>query len=308
MGSMSIELKETIQEFLRDRHIHELAYRQGYYNCLLIRSRYDEETDFFYLLQSYRDGDPHHINDQPDYAGIYSHVHGTLVAPGYDLRECCDEKWNADEILRRFSENVQARILKLIDGKPVPLTKDAEPSRFDRDSFLAYGASSQALELFYEGKNAVYAPSYRLINPPTEQFIRIVNHPDEEAQTCAEAYVRQNAADINDMLWRTELVSQKLRELREMPGEHHLRLRIAQALTTQKMVRIEIDKEGRQLNLRIEANALKRANSTDYSLWHMDTHSRELFEQTYGRQARLMASDIMRITYSRVTLYEKEAA
>lgn len=306
MGSMSIELKETIQEFLRDRHVHELAYRQGNYNYLLIRSRYDEETDFLYLLESYRDGDPHQVNDQAEYAGIYSHTHRTLASPCYSLRDCCDEKWNADEIFRRFSEDVQTRILKLIDGKPVPLTKDAEPSRFNRDSFLAYGASSQALELFYEGKDAVYAPSYRLENPPTEQFIRIVNHPDEEAQACAEAYVRQNAADINDMLWRTKVVSQKLRELREMPGEHHLRLRIAQALTTQKMVRIEIDKEGRQLNLRIAADALKRANSTDYSLWYMDAHSRELFEQTYGGWARLMASDIMRITYSRVTLYERE--
>lgn len=305
MGNMSIELKETIQQFLCDRHVHELAYRQGNYNCLLIRSRYDAETDFFYLLQSYKDSDPHQVNDQPDYAGIYSHVHGTLISPCYDLRECCDEKWAANEILHRFSEDVRARILKLINGKPVPLTKDAEPSYFNRDSFLAYGASSQALELFYEGKDAVYAPSYRLENPPTEQFIRIVNHPKEEAQACAEAYVRQNAADINDMLWRTEVVSQKLRELREMPGEHHLRLRIAQALTTQKMVRIEIDKEGRQLNLRIAVDALKRANSTDYSLWHMDSYSRELFEQTYGMQARLMASDIMRITYGRVTLYKK---
>jgi len=177
MGYMSIELKETIREFLRDRHVHELAYRKGCYNCLLMRSRYDEETDFFYLLQSYKDNDPHQVNDQPDYAGIYSHVHGTLAAPCYSLRACCDEKWNADEIFRRFSEDVQTRILKLIDGKPVPLTKDAEPSRFNRDSFLAYGASSQALELFYEGKDAVYAPSYRLENPPTEQFMnRQVSH------------------------------------------------------------------------------------------------------------------------------------
>ncbi len=308
MGNMSIELKETIQAFLRDRHIHELAYRDGYYPCLLIRSRYDEETDFLYLLQGYGDSDPHQVNDQPGYAGIYSHVHGTLVSPCYSLRECCDEKWTSDAILRRFSADVQERILKLIDGKPVAITEDAKPSRLDRDSFLAYGASNQAFELFYEGKDAVYAPSYHLESPPTEQFIRIVNHPADEAQACAEEYVRRNAANINDMLWRTEIVSQKLRQLREMPGEHYLRLRIAQALTTQQMVRIEIDKEDRQLNLRIAAEALKRANSTDYSLWHLDAHSRELFEQTYGRQARLMASDITRITYSRVTLYEKESS
>lgn len=29
MGNMSIELKETIQQFLCDRHVHELAYRKS---------------------------------------------------------------------------------------------------------------------------------------------------------------------------------------------------------------------------------------------------------------------------------------
>lgn len=308
MEHMNESLKETIAAFLRNRSVSELAYRCEPYNCILLRSRYDDETDFLYLLSQYGNEDAHHYDASPTYAGIFSHVKDVLVAASYDLRDLCDERWRASAILENFAEQVKKRVLELTDGKPVPVTKDADEIHFDKEYFLRYEADQRARDFFYSGQSVSYMPCIQMGRPNTRDFIRMVNHPEEAAAQYAEAYVRKNANAINNGLWRAEIVAEKLNKLKKTPGDHHLRLRIAQALTTQKMVRIDVDKEGKQLSLRIAADVLKRANDTDYALWHLDAQSRDLFESTYGRSARLFASDIARITYSRVTLYEKAAS
>ena len=45
--------KKMLYDFLNDANRHELHFSRGRQNCLLIKSAFDAETDFLYLLEGY---------------------------------------------------------------------------------------------------------------------------------------------------------------------------------------------------------------------------------------------------------------
>jgi hypothetical protein len=213
-------------------------------------------------------------------------------------------------ILEAFSDAVSCRVASIVNGKPVPVTEEAETIRNDRAYFEEHGVHEHALRAFYKGMGAVsYNPHVKIENPSTALLMRIIHFPVEACEEQAAAYVRKNANLINLILWEDELTNKQLVKLESMPGDHHLRRKIATCVDTEKMsmVNLDIEKEGKRITVKIEAQTLARANDTYYSEYNMDAPGRRLFESTYGRQGRLYASDILSITYGKKTLYQKES-
>lgn len=87
---MIIEEK-MLYDFLDDANQHELRFSRGRQNCLLIKSAFDTETDFLYLLEGYYENDPHKTGDNAAYAGVYSHVRREYFDIPYVLRDRADE-------------------------------------------------------------------------------------------------------------------------------------------------------------------------------------------------------------------------
>lgn len=301
--------REEILCFLRDPCVREFSYREERgYTCLLIKSEYDSETDFLYLLRAYETDNPRQTGENAEYAGIYSHPLDKVFDGGYTLSRAIGPTQSASGLLSDFTNAVKEAVMRLVGGKPVPITEDAEPVRDNRDYFLEYGANNEALNCFYARKVAsVFEPHIHIDRLTTFDFVMAINHTSEAVEEFALEYIRKNAIVINERLWQLDIVKKRLDVLEATQGEHHIRRKIARCIDTNmmKMVGIEIEKEGKRLSCKITADTLARANDTDYSTWYLDATGRKTFENAFGRNARLLASDIMRITYGRKVLYQK---
>ena len=108
---MIIEEK-MLYDFLNDATQHERHFNRGRQKCFLIKSAFDAETDFLYLLEGYYENDPHKTGDSAAYAGVYSHVRGEYFDIPYVLRGRADENKSIEEVLTEFSHATSAQIAK----------------------------------------------------------------------------------------------------------------------------------------------------------------------------------------------------
>lgn len=307
MKEHSEAAKEALSAFLNDRSAQEYRFSHGSWNCALLKSAYDEDTDFLYLLEAYgRDNDCHRVSENAEYAGVYSHARRLYCDPHYTIKTFTGEHTSSAEILREFCKTVSRRVEELVQDKPVPATPEAKEIRDNRDYFLRYGADSEAAERFFDGLAPRYKASFGLDSPPTRIFVQILNHPDAAAEQFARAYIRENANAINERVWQLGVVREKLAALEQTPGGHHLRRAIRHSLegVDAKSVRLELLKDGKPLKVRIAASELLHTGSPDYATWNMDAPSRKAFAQLYGRDARLFPQDIVRILHGRNVLYD----
>lgn len=300
--------EEQLMEFLRDKDTRELCYCWRDYIVLLIKSAYDADTEFLYSTYQYKAKDPRRVGDDAKYMGIYSRVLDKVIGSV----EGIDHSYttNPETVLTDFEADVAARICQIVDGKPVPVTVKSKTIRDDQEYFLQHGASSEAIGLFYgDNHPPVYKPYFKIESPSTDTFASILHRHDESVQHFAEQFILENANGINNRLWQIDIVTAKLNELNATPGEHHIRRRIASCINPKAMktVAIEIDKNGKQLTGKIDAYELTRANDCYYSIYRMDAPTRRAFEQEFGRNSELLASDIARISYGRKTLYTKDS-
>ena len=65
--------------------------------------------------------------------------------------------------------------------------------------------------------------------------------------------------------------------------------------------------DGKELTFKTEASELRRDCKSTYSTWYIKASDRGLYESLYGRYSGYKPEDITRITFSRKTLYEREA-
>lgn len=307
---MNQELRARILSFFSDRSKHELSFTDDRHNYILLKSRYDEETDFLYLLFEYAE-DAHRVSGKADFAGIYSHLRHGLFAPCYDLRflETPADR-ELGELLQSLYRAAEESVLRKVDGKPVPVTDESKQPWYDRDYYLTHQLDKEARECFLQRTAPNLAAHIGLETPSTEQCIEAINHPEALAEKLADAYIRKNALRINQRLWEISLLTEKLKELEGTPGEHHMYRRIMESVDADAMknVTIQIDKDGKQMSCKIETCALTRIDDYDYSTWRMDARGRAEFTKLFDRSAHLCPSDISRITYGRKVLYEKNEA
>lgn len=301
-------LKAQVYDFLQDRHAHERLFSVDRGSILLLKSRFDDETDFLYLLSSYYTGEPRELSKNAEYAGVYSHALHQIADGSYYLRELCADEYSRSAIMKRFTDAVASKIVELVNNAPIPMEASAETDvsvEREREYFVKYGADKEALTCFYKGCVPSYMPYIdERKEPEAPFFVRILNHFDDAVNEYAAQYIKDNAQRISERLWQIALVAERLQALMETPGEHHLRRRIAQSIGDQKMVRIDIARDGKELCCKIEAEVLKNADSGDsYFTYRMDAPSRAAFEKTFGRSANLYAHDITRITYGKNVLY-----
>lgn len=300
------ELSSLVFEFLADRSRGELTYRTDGRICALLRSRYDDETDFLYMLYRFRDS-VHALNDKAENVGIYSHQTGKVYRVSYELGFL--EEKRCETISQGYDHICQlsvATILRKINGKPVPETEKSKTHWHDRDYFLRYELDREAYDHFYNGTEPSYQPCFSRERVSLADFVGGINHPQETADRLADAFIAEYSKVINQRLWELNLLPGKIAELEATPGEHHYRRRIARSINDEKMVRVEILKDGIPCECKMKAYALQCAGDFHSSSYSMDAQGSAAFGNAYGYQAKLYPSDIQRICYGRRVLYQKD--
>ena len=296
----------SLLSFLRDTNSHEIHFTLSNRPGCLLKSHYDRETDFLYLLTKDQ-ASPYSLDSHAAYAGIYSVLHDQV----FDLHYFFHDMWNKLNNIRRvelyqhITQRVSAAILRIIEEGPVAVTAAAEPPDHDIEYFLNNELESQAFRCFYEHISPSYIPRIIITDMSTEQFVTCINHSGAIVEAFAGDYIVKNARSINQRLEEIPLLVKRIKELESTPGEHHIRRDILRSLHDEQMVRVLVDKCGRKLNIRIKSEALKNTSCRSYSTSCMDPASRVAFTEVFGRLAELHPSDIAMIQYNKRTLYRK---
>ena len=306
---MNKPLHDRLMAFLRDPSQTFLRYAEGAWSKLLIRVPLDAETDALYLLSGYCDA-PIRLNGNAEYVGMYTRLRDELHDVGYDLREAVEDRYATDRAstITLIEAEASRLVVELVDDGPVEVTDDAESIHYDQEYYMKYVLDKEAAQHFYARTEPAFNPVVRIRDITATQYAQAINHPDEAARYWAERYIARQARYINLRLWEVPLARQRLAELEATEGEHHLRRAIAESIGDEKMVRVDVERDGKALTVRMEASELKRADSSYYASWHMDAPSRRAFAEAFGRSADLHARDIVRIIYAKRVLYERGGA
>mgnify|MGYP001135150009 FL=1 len=93
------------------------------------------------------------------------------------------------------------------------------------------------------------------------------------------------------------------------PDEYHARRAIMRSVAGQNMktVNLEIQKGDESTIIKIEASALRCMDDSYYSPWRMDAPSRYKLVERFGRNTDVYPNDVIKITYGRKVLYERNA-
>ncbi len=301
------DIDAYIFEFLANRSRGELQFSHNGWNYALLRSYYDKETDFLYLLCHYGSNPAQDLSTKAEYAGIYSHLTRKLYNPSYDIRflnptHCVE----LSDVYETLINAAKVRILQEVEGIQIPKADESIGPWPTREEYQQYYLPREAEEHFFNGTQPSYQPTISKDSLTIDVLITAINHPDAAAKQVADAYVTKNLGRIKRRLWELSLIPAKIAALEATNGNHHVLRNISRSIGDEKMVRIEILKDGHFLECRIEARALKATDSHDYSTWYMDAPSRNAFERTFGRSAKLSPADIQRICYGKKVLYQKQ--
>lgn len=304
---MAATLCDQVMGFFAERGRPELRFTHEKWNYLLIRSPFDGDTDFFYLLRSYGAADPHDLEDAADMAGVYSHLTHQAYNVCYELKKMIDapDMNGKYYIAKRISEMASGIVVRTIHGQPVEVTEESKEPLYDREYFLKYQLEKRAYEHFLMRTVPEMKPVVPVEGITAEEFVMAINHPEQLAERYARDYIHKRAKALNQFLWERPQIIARIAELEATPGEHHYRRAIKESIHDEKMVRMLVSKGKKYIDCRIEAGVLKNVDRGDYPLWRMDAPSRKEFEEAYGREARLYPQDIMNITYGKKFLYLK---
>lgn len=301
-------MRTQLLRFLADREAHEDTFRVERKTLHILKSRFDDETDFLYVIHSYANEAFQPLDGKLEYGGMYSHTLGKLIDAGYYLRDVADQGTDRETLLNRFYDAADERIAAIIGGKPVPVDESQDASVFeqrDRDYFEKYDAQSEAVNCYLEDRSPMCSHRPRREMLRADKFVRAINHMDDAARDYAAEYVKEHAREINLRIWKAELVEKHLAQIKAAPGEYLTRKRIAASIPDDcKTVNVVMNRDGKTLSLKVEARAIRGNRNEYYSTYYMDAASRSEFEKAFGRSENLKPADIIRITYAKRVLYE----
>lgn len=296
--------------FLADKTRHEILLHHQDSVYLILKSRYDDETDFLYMLNGYNCTLPHVLGREARFAGINSYAQHKLYAAPYELNQLFEQNSESIADVRSQLQQLAMQIIhqKVLEG-PLPETDESRTPWRTEEEFMSYYLEKESLHWFYKHEKPRYSFSPNCENLTTAQLVGAINHPDETAREIAEIYIKVESKHINRRVWEVEQLTKRVEELETTPGEHHTRRNIAESIPDNiKTVNVEVFKEGKSMMIKSEASNLRRTGSDSYSEYCFDAPSRRAFESEFGRMAHLYPRDIVRITYARKILYDVSTA
>ena len=240
---------------------------------------------------------------------MYSHIRREYFDIPYVLRDRADENKCIGEVLAEFSHAVSARIAEMVHDEPVPVTKEAEEIRDEREYYQKYALPREARECFFgDTKRLYYQPHYHVSDPSTAEIAAVLNHFEDAVDAHAKAFICKKAREINERLWQIGLLREEVARMEVTPGEHHARRAIMRSVADRSMktVNLEIRKGDESAILKIEASALRCMDNSYYSPWRMDAPSRYRLVERFGRNTDVYPDDVVKITYGRKVLYERK--
>lgn len=305
-------MKNELYEFLKSDDTNKIFKFKENYRAMLLKIPYNDRIDILCESVSYSTQDTlPGINIKYEYAGFYDKEKEEIFDKSYLIRNCILEKdydYNEEYLLssahlkNELENDVNNAIRQYVSRKP-GLFKDFnyKSKLEEEDVYIDFVEGKTSIN--YEDTYITYECSFQ------NQILMYLTDKEEFIRKTSKDFIEQNLEKINMGL----VDSQKKRELLEQiendkSHEIHKIKSIVNSFNLEKVraVTLTISKDGIEQEFKYPARSLSYTRFHDYlsSYDIISPKDRKIFKENFGPHTDLKYSDIVKITYGRITLYE----
>ena len=287
---------------------------------VIVRVRKSSCFDYLFLQSSYREQEIQR-GDALKYAGIYSKLDGLIYDGRYDLKELTDGETMLTRCAGALSDKLKLAVRELVeksvgnDRSSLAVTELTDSRLLSSlDYAQRHGAKDEARKRYLDTVDfepLAYACQYEPDHWTDETLLDFIADPEAYAEKEAAAYLTAQQEQILYSFLHDDLVQAEYDALladNADPVHCVKRIMAAMRSTDAKTVNVTVCKDGTELTFKTEAQPLRCDCTSYYSTWNIVAADRRRFEQAFGRHADYTPAEILRITYSRSVLYDRDKA
>lgn len=278
---------------------------------LYIKIRYNDEIDLIYCFHRTVYGEVI-AGEDLEYQGLYYRPRGKLYDVQYKLhyrlRNFAELERGCETERVGFEKYVRERVEQIVSQYSDSIAVDDEArKRFERYE-CSIDESARKIYLNETDTDLSYKCEYSA-EQFEKYFIKYLIDREKIIRSVAEEYYEKHKDEIRDDIIFNILTKERL-ELYKQGKDKQIEIVkkiIASIPQDCKTVNVTTVIDGKELTFKTEASELRRDCKSTYSTWYIKTPDREDYERLYRRCSGYKPEDITRITFSRKTLYEREA-
>ena len=325
-------IKANVAEFLRNQDVRSMIFLHGdNRQTYLHKAQFNDTTDFIYGCGGYR-GSPLSFKGKMEWQGFIHHPTLTISELGYEIRSMIGYDTGLEDfgiitvsvsdINKKYLEQLGTEVLKIAtryglfdaakQGNLQPQSYINSWGRLVQDEdceSMIRRSAELASKAYAEHKTEIpYTPYFPNATLTESEIVEFLDDGGLFTKTKANKFFTESTPSISNAVLLNHLTNKHLDELNSAEGGHSKFRAMADSITDQKTVTLDVVRDSVPLTVKYDAEHLKRClKNTDNSIWNwnMDAPSRREFENTYGKRADLLASDIVAIRYGKKTLWEK---
>lgn len=276
-----------------------------------IKIRYNDEIDLIYSFHRTVDGEVI-AGEDLEYQGLYYRPKGKLYDVQYNLyyrvRDFAGLERGCETERVEFEKYVRERVEQIVSQYSDSIVVDDEArkrvERYERD------IDEAARKIYLNETDAEFSYKCEYYAEQFEKYlIKYLIDREKIIRSVAEEYHEKCKDEIRDDIIFNILTKERL-ELYNQGKDKQIEIVkkiIASIPQDCRTVNVTTVIDGKELTFKTEASELRRDCKGTYSTWYIKASDREEYERLYGRYSGYKPEDITRITFSRKTLYEREA-
>lgn len=276
-----------------------------------IKIRYNDEIDLIYSFHRTVDGEVI-AGEDLEYQGLYYRSNGKLYDVQYNLyyrvRDFAGLERGCETERVEFEKYVRERVEQIVSQYSDSIVVDDEArkrvERYERD------IDEAARKIYLNETDAEFSYKCEYSAEQFEKYlIKYLIDREKIIRSVAEEYHEKCKDEIRDDIIFNILTKERL-ELYKQGKDKQIEIVkkiIASIPQDCRTVNVTTVIDGKELTFKTEASELRRDCKGTYSTWYIKASGREEYERLYGRYSGYKPEDITRITFSRKTLYEREA-
>lgn len=282
-----------------------------------VRIAKSEAFDYLYCQKKYS-GKELARGGTFEYAGIFCRSDGELYDGQQNLRDLAGED-TEERSARQLRENLQCNVCQLVesaignDRRNLQITELSNPELLRRlQNEQNYYAKNTAREHFLDTVD-FEPPTFRCLydakNWTEDSLLSYILDPQGYSAKEATVYMAEHQ---EEMLFYFLCNDAELAEYQAFVADTdnpvHIVKKIMAAMnhTSAKTVNITINKDGEEFTFKTEARELRRDCTDHYHVWNIVATDRRKFKERFGKNTEYYPKEIVRITYAKTVLYERE--
>lgn len=313
-------MREHFENWLRGNEAALTVYNEA--RCLtFMRLRKRAQLDCIYEQDAGKEKETE-IFDKFKFAGIYDRRNGRVYAAQGWVETFCK---NVEGVIAQSRDgvisNIEARVREIVDAaidnnrdnlKIQSVAEITEPRSLSAlERHIERGAAELARRMFLAGdmpEDIRVCCDYAARDISDTDFLDAIIDLEAYCQRTAAAYIENTQEDMFvDFLVNEATKAEMLALINDPAHEVHIIAAIKHALNRGGgiMVNVTTRINAQELTFKTTASDLSRDPWGTYSTLSITAQDRRNFEKLYGRHESYRPKDIVKITYGKAVLYEK---